>query len=77
MNAGPNQASAAGGRRVSRQPVPRDDEAVWYRVPRLTLPIPGVRTRRTRGHGSPRAQGVTIRAARFRYEPGNAIFNND
>jgi hypothetical protein len=38
VNARSTQASAAG-----RRPIQGDVEAVWYRAPQLTLPIPDVR----------------------------------
>jgi hypothetical protein len=43
MNSCPRRASAAGRSGVRGQLMERDVDALWYRVPRLTLPIPGVR----------------------------------
>jgi hypothetical protein len=43
VNAGSNQASPTGRPSVGRHKGERDVNELWYRAPRLTLPIPGVR----------------------------------
>lgn len=43
MNAPPNPASQDQQPRVGSEMPEREVERVWYRVPRLTVPIPGVR----------------------------------
>jgi uncharacterized protein (DUF302 family) len=47
MNTSSNQATA-GRPSATGHPMERDVEAVWYRAPRLTLPVPGVREFQTR-----------------------------